>query len=247
MSNILNPNFRLSTLEERSLFYKKEFSVKKLIPWFNIKPQLFAIYFGSDKSQLKFPSKLNELIILKPSTNLKNLKQKLLHYLPEGAFYDRNIYKDPKKSWKSFNFKFNSKNVIAQELAFDLDPENIPCKCKSHYPMFCNTCIKKLQPLTFKFVKELKKDFKKIHVLYSGRGFHIHIFDKDAYTLSIKDREELNKKYKDYPIDPWVSKGNIRLIRLPYSLNAIVSRIVIPINKNFNPLKNRKSLPTFLS
>lgn len=244
---MLNSNFRLSTLEERSIFYKKEFSIRKLASWFNIKPQLFAISFGSDRSQTKFPSKLNELTILKPSTNIPKLKYKLLHFLPEGIFYDRNIYKDYKKAWKSFNFRFNSKNVLGQELAFDLDPENIPCKCNSLYPKFCNICIKKLIPITFNLAIELKKEFKKVQIIYSGRGCHIHVFDNDSYSLSIKDREELNKKFSHYPIDPWVSKGNIRLIRLPYSLNATVSRIVIPIDKSFNPLKNRKSLPTFLS
>ena len=76
------------------------------------------------------------------------------------------------------------------------------------------------------------------------------MFDKKAYKLSIKERGILNNRFKRYYIDPWVSHGRIRLIRLPYSLNSLVSRIVIPLKikeiKRFNPVSNKKIIPKFL-
>ena len=55
----------------------------------------------------------------------------------------------------------------------------------------------------------------------------------------------MNKKFRDYPIDPWVSRGFIRLIRMPYSLNGLVSRVVKPvqIKRGFN---REASYPRFL-
>ena len=49
------------------------------------------------------------------------------------------------------------------------------------------------------------------------------------FRATVKEREEINKELKNFPIDPWVSRGYIRLIRLPYSLNALISRIVTPL------------------
>ena len=54
---------------------------------------------------------------------------------------DGNIYKNPWKCLKNFNFRNapNSKNYLGQELAFDVDPENINCpKCgNKFFPKFC--------------------------------------------------------------------------------------------------------------
>ena len=62
------------------------------------------------------------------------------------------------------------------------------------------------------------------------------------------DINKLNKKFLKYKIDPWVSYGEIRLIRLLYSLNSLCSRICTPISlqelKNFNP-NNKKYLIPF--
>jgi len=32
-----------------------------------------------------------------------------------------------------------------------------------------------------------------------------------------------------YAIDEWVTSGEMRLIRLPYSLHGMVSRVVVPV------------------
>lgn len=246
--------FKVSSLKEREEFYKKEFNLNKVKSWLKMLPyypQFFVIDLGSETKIIKDKSKIKKLIFFKPNLNLKGLKKKLIKYLPEDVYYDRNIYKNPYKCLKNFNFQnaFNSKNLIGQQLAFDVDPENIICpSCgKKKFPKFCKTCIKLSLEYGLKLYRELKKEFKNVKLVYSGRGCHVHILDKKAYKLSLKERNKLNKKFLKYKIDPWVSYGKIRLIRLPYSLNALNSRIVTPIKiKEIGNFNSKKYTPIFL-
>jgi DNA primase catalytic subunit len=89
------------------------------------------------------------------------------------------------------------------------------------------------------------KTFRKADVTYSGRGFHVKVPDKKASKLNFKERAELAKKFSKYPIDPWVSRGYIRLMRLPYSLNGLVSRIVVPLGKT-KAFNQKETIPGFL-
>jgi DNA primase catalytic subunit len=98
----------------------------------------------------------------------------------------------------------------------------------------------------------LEKEFSNLRIVYSGRGFHIHVFDPKAYALSDKKRRELAQtvKKKGFGIDEWVTAGDMRLIRLPYSLHGLVSRIVVPVEKSelerFNPVRDERCIPKFL-
>ena len=248
--------FKQSLLKDRKEFYENEFNIKKVASWLKLlpyKPQLYVIDPGSETKIIKNKSKLKKLIFFKPYLTLKELREKLIKYLPEDVYYDRNIYKNPYKCLKNFNFKNapSSHNFLGQELAFDIDPENIICPdCgKKTFPKYCKTCIKLSLEYGLKLYKELKNYFKNIKLVYSGRGCHVHILDKKAYKLNINERNNLNKKFLEYKIDPWVSHGRIRLIRLPYSLNALNSRIVTPLKikeiANFN-VDNKNYLPKFL-
>jgi len=244
--------FRPSTLAEREIFYREEFNLNKAKDWFRKNkidyPQLFAVDMGSETGIIKDKKKKNQIINMWP----EHLQDKLVNYLPEDVYYDRNSYKNAELMLKTLDFKnaWKSKNLIGQELAFDIDPENIKCKCKKRFPKFCEECMPKAVKSAIALAELLKERFEKVGLVYSGRGMHVHVFDKEAFGLSIKEREELNKKAKKFYIDPWVSRGYIRLMRLPYSLNALVSRIVIPLTmkeaKKFNPLTAKTTLPRFL-
>jgi len=92
-----------------------------------------------------------------------------------------------------------------------------------------------------------------MRLVYSGRGFHIHVLDPAAYAFDEKKRLEIARavKEKGFAIDEWVTAGEMRLIRLPYSLNGLVSRIVLPLEKRelekFDPVHDERCLPKFLS
>ena len=99
--------------------------------------------------------------------------------------------------------------------------------------------------------EHLENQFSTMRIVYSGRGFHIHVFDKDAYVLGEKKRRVIARSVKErgFAIDEWVTIGEMRLIRLPFSLNGLVSRIVTPLLKNeverFDPIHDERCVPKF--
>jgi predicted DNA primase small subunit len=235
----MKKEYRTSTISERKEFYESEFSIKKIKKWFKDNkmklPQLCALDPGTKTGIMKNKEWKDTLFYFE----FKDLKKKVQKYLPEGVYYDRNVYKNPKKILENFRFK----QWIKQELAFDLDADNIKCIC-SNNKKICDECINKVYKQTKKMEEELKKiGFSDLKIVYSGRGFHIHVLNKKAYLLNSKERKNIANKFKKYPIDPWVSIGYIRLIRMPYSLNGIVSRVVYPIKRKFT---YKKTIPKFL-
>lgn len=70
-------------------------------------------------------------------------------------------------------------------------------------------------------------------VVYSGQGCHVYLLDTDRqHRYDEQSREVINdvllEEY-EIPIDPVVTADRRRVMRLPYSLHAEVSRIVQPI------------------
>lgn len=249
--------FKLATLEERKDFYQKEFSINKANQWLkkiNFYPQFFAIDAGTESGIIKDKSKQKKLIIFKPNLSLEELKNKLIKYIPEDVYLDRNIYKDSKLAHKNMNFRkvFGTENCKQQILAFDIDSGNIRCdKCKNKgFLYFCLHCFKLIIKRTELAYYLLKKSFEKIECIYSGRGFHLYVLDKRATSFTVREREAVNKKLLKFAIDPWVSRGHIRLMRLPYSLNAIVSRVAVPISikeiRYFDITIDKRTVPAFL-
>lgn len=227
-------SFRPSTLSERKEFYSKEFSVAKIKKWFvnnGVKiPQICALDAGSETSII-VDKKLKNQMLYFPFSELKKQTQK---YLPEDVYYLRNFYNDPERRLESLNFK----NYSEQELDFDLDFDNINCKKVDE------DCLKKIFEIARKMKKELENfGFKKVLVVYSGRGFHLHVLDKKAFKMNNHERARITKKFLKYPIDEWVSQGHIGLIRMPYSLNGLVSRKVTPMKNKFD---TRKTIPKFI-
>ncbi len=232
-------DFRAASLDERREFYEKEFDIEKVKRWFydnNLElPQLCALDAGTETGIIMDKKLKGKMLYFK----FKELKKKIRKYIPEDIYYDRNIYDNPLGVLNSL--KFN--NWKKQELAFDIDVDNINCKCPKREKL-CDSCLKRTFELTEKMKIELEKKFRNIKIVYSGRGFHLHVLDKLAFLLSIEEREELNKKFSRFPIDGWVSRGYIRLIRMPYSLNGLVSRKVIPIEND--SFVKEKAYPKFL-
>lgn len=231
--------FRASTLDERKEFYETEFSVEKARKWFSDNgielPQICVLDAGTDTGIIvdkKFKGKLLYLPFDK-------LIEKLRQYNPESVYYERNKYKNPEKVLETLKFD----NPISQELDFDIDVDNIRDVKKENTEDY-ETTIKEAFEYTLELKKELEKKFRKIRMVYSGRGFHLHVLDKEAYFLSPKERERLAEEFSKYPIDSWVTRSHMRLIRLPYSLNGRVSRIVAPLSDDkFEP---EKAIPKFL-
>jgi DNA primase catalytic subunit len=249
----LPEGMRYATLGERGEFYRKEFDLKKVKGWFSCtgrRKTVFAVVIG--RHTRIFPEKYRDdastTILIDEYTGLKDVKRQLLDFLPEGVYYDRNIYDE-------------AGVVAGQEIAFDLDPENFTCsvhgtlmeKMNRHQGLsFCKIELRMVKKETVRLYEELERQFSSLQIVYSGRGFHIHLFDVDTFVWSYQKKKRFARelKKKGFVIDEWVTTGGMRLIRLPYSLHGMVSRIVMPLEVDevlsFDPVNDRRCIPRFL-
>ena len=243
---------RYSTLEERKQFYTQEFNPQKAAEWFSngLGRTKFAVIIGRHTKIYppKYKQDASTTIIIDEYKNIEDVRQQILEFLPEAVYYDRNLYDQ-------------NDNKISQELAFDLDPENITCpihgtladKMKRKQGLsFCEVELEMVKKETIGLYDFLETRFSDVMVVYSGRGFHLHVLDQKAYLLSSEERLNLARQAKQlgFHIDEWVTSGEFRLIRLPYSLNGLVSRIALPLRKDeiesFDAVHDERCLPKFL-
>jgi DNA primase catalytic subunit len=243
---------RYTTLEERIKFYNEEFEVEKVANWFKQQKNKikFAVIIGRHTQifRKKYQEDIATTIIIDEYRNLEDIKIDILEFLPEAVYYDRTVYGEKNEK-------------IGQELAFDLDPENVVCpihgslkdKMNSGQGLsFCELELDIVKHETIDLIEKLETRFSDVKAVYSGRGFHIHVFDAEAYSFNEKQRLEIahEVKHAGFHIDEWVTSGEMRLIRLPYSLNGLVSRIVLPLTKQeleaFNPVTDERCKPKFL-
>ncbi len=248
----LPAGMRYATLAERQSFYREEFDTQKAAQW--LKPVQgkvkFAVIMGRHTQIFleKYKEDALTTIIIDDYSSLEDVRGQVLEFLPEAVYYDRTVY------------GLNNEK-LGQELAFDLDPENVVCpihgslkdKMKRQQGLsFCELELDIVKREAVDLIEKLETRFSKVKAVYSGRGFHIHVFDQEAYQLSQSQRLEIahEVKHAGFHIDEWVTSGEMRLIRLPYSLNGLVSRIVLPLTKQeleaFNPITDERCKPKFL-
>lgn len=244
--------YRASTLEEREEYYKNEFDPNKLEEM-EFKPQILAVDIGSKTKINKFPEKKVLLIMLQPNLSPEEIKNKLIHNLPESAYYDRNIYENVEEFYKKRNFmKFwQEKNYKGQQLCFDVDAENIREVDQKNTGEYTKV-LKEAAAKSLELAEALRNQhgFSRISFVYSGRGFHVKVHDKDTETFSFKERTAINDTVNEFPIDRWVSGGYSKLIRLPFSLHGVVSRITTILRESelhdFDPSTDERVIPKFL-
>jgi DNA primase catalytic subunit len=242
---------RYTTLEERTQFYAMEFDPQKAAEWVNRQGRArFAAIIGRHTKIYppKYKQDASTTIIIDEYQTLEDIRQQILEFLPEAVYYDRNVY-------DATAYK------IGQELAFDIDPENISCpihgaladKMKRQQGLsFCELELEMVKKEAIGLLSLLESCFSDVRIVYSGRGFHLHIMDPETYLLTTEDRLELAHKVKreGFHIDEWVTSGEMRLIRLPYSLNGLVSRIVLPLKReelrSFDAIHDVRCIPDFL-
>lgn len=252
MQYFLPKGMRYATLEERQQFYTNEFDTKKVADWFGdrLARTKFAVIMGRHTKIVlpQYKDDAETTIIIDDYTDMSDVRAQVVDFLPEAVYYDRNIYDEKGEK-------------LGQELAFDLDPENVTCPvhgtladkmARKQGLSFCELELNIVQKEAIGLYEYLQRKFSDLAVTYSGRGFHLHVLDKDAYSLTPEERLSIAQEVKaqGFHIDEWVTSGEYRLIRLPYSLNGLVSRVVLPLKKSelesFNPITDSRCLPKFL-
>ena len=256
---------RISSLGERREFYSHEFSLTRIRDWFRVwrSPIVFAVVIGRHTgiSSMKYRRERGRTIVIDEYESLSEMRNYLIDFMPESAYYDRNVYKDWDQARQLENDPTQLGSSFGQELVFDIDPENFTCpihgtpeeKMRRHQGLsFCRLEFQLAQQEAAQLIEILSRNFSEISLVYSGRGFHIHIRDEETAFWNRKKRLALVRSLtkRGLVMDEWVPSGGMRLIRLPYSLNGLVSRVVIPLAKNelgvFDPITDGRTIPRFL-
>ncbi|HYM39728.1 MAG TPA: DNA primase [Thermoplasmata archaeon] len=244
------PNgLRPAALAERRLFYSRLMDYDAAERWFASFPgeRLFALILGRHSGiyPRRFRSLKNISLLVEDARTVRELRPYLLKYLPEGVYYDRNAYLSvdgARRDGLDYAHAWRSHWVRGQELAFDLDPENLDCpihgditaKMRRHQGLsFCDWEFEETRRQAAELHDALAREWSTLSVVYSGRGFHVHVLDEDAYALTKTERTRIARRFGTrFALDEWVTTGEMRLIRLPYSLHGMVSRIVVPVPRN---------------
>jgi len=246
---------RYSTLDERRSFYRNEFRLDKVSEWLGKRQghTVLAVIVGRHTKIYppEFSRDFSKTILIDEYIDLNEVKSLLLRFQPEAVYYDRTMYSSGERSGR----------ILGQELAFDLDPENLRCPIHGSLKdkmarrqglSFCMLEFRMIKEKTLQMHERLTELFSELSVVYSGRGFHIHILDPETSVWPRRERRRLALKMKNegYPIDEWVTTGGMRLIRLPYSLHGMVSRVVVPLTigqlERFDPLRSSICIPRFM-
>ncbi len=242
----------------------REFNTTLVREWFRgwTKPIVFAVVIG--RHTKIFPAQYrrnrDRTILIDEYDTLQDLRRYCLEFTPESVYYDRNVYRNWDQARHGSNKMEELGKSFGQQLAFDIDPENFECPIHGTLEdkmnrrqglSFCRLELQLAQEHALDLMHELSDFFAELRLVYSGRGFHIHVLDEDTVFWTRKRRLNLVKDLarKGYLTDEWVAGGGMRLIRLPHSLNGLVSRVVTPLNRikirSFDPVTGPDSIPGF--
>jgi DNA primase small subunit len=168
--------FKQATLEERKIYYKEEWDIKK-VPGF-IVDSIEYREFGFDH----FGRGPNDRY--KVFSTSSYLKRFMRSKTPFAAYCSVAYYEKPRKrdGW------------MKSELVFDVDAKDIPirtCNCDN----VCEICLNQAKEIVSGLIDTMKSDLgsKNIHLVYSGRGYHIRVLDEDVMEIDSDVRSQVLK------------------------------------------------------
>lgn len=168
--------FKQATLEERRIYYKEEWDIKQ-VPNF-ITDYIENREFGFDH----FGRGPNDRYKVFNSPDY--LKRFLRSKTPFAAYCSVAFYEKPRKrdGW------------IKSELVFDVDAKDIPirtCNCDN----VCEICLNEAKEIVSSIIDTLKDDLglNNIHLIYSGRGYHIRVLDEPVMKMNSDVRSQILK------------------------------------------------------
>ena len=170
--------FREATKAERSKYYKKEWSAKKL-PKFIVET-LENREFGFDHTG-EGPSDRKNVFM-----DVRDLEDYVKATAPYAMFSSVALYENPK----------DMEGWLGAELVFDIDAKDLPlrrCQNLHEHGKVCPICLEDAKELARDTLMVLKEDFglQNVHAVYSGRGYHVRVLDDWAMELDGKAREKV--------------------------------------------------------
>ncbi len=256
---------RPATIQERYEFYQREFETDLVRKWFRgwTRPIVFAVVIG--RHTKLFPAEYRKdryrTILIDEYEGLRDLRRYCMEFCPESVYYDRNIYRNWKQARRNQYGIEDLGKSIGQQLAFDIDPENFECPIhgtlgeklsKRQGLSFCRLELQLAQEQALELIDELSEYFGELRLVYSGRGFHVHVLDDATFFWTRRQRLTMIRSLvrRGYLMDEWVAGGAMRLIRLPHSLNGLVSRLAIPLDgiesRSLDLVSDSRCIPGFV-
>src|SRR5260370_28758691 len=179
---------QIASVSERREFYSREFSLVKIRDWFRgwQSPVVFAVVIGRHTriAPRKYLRERARTIVIDEYQGLSEVKNYLISFRPESVYYDRNVYKEWDQARSVGNDTTRLGRAFGQELVFDVDPENFTCpihgtledKMRKHQGLsFCRLELQLASQEAIQLVEILSRRVTQINLVYSGRGFPIHI------------------------------------------------------------------------
>lgn len=167
---------REATLEERRQYYTEEWSTKDLPDY--ILHTLSLREFGFDHKGEGPNDRYNQFM------TADELEDYLREKHPYAVYSSVALYERPseRRKW------------LKSELAFDIDAKDLPftsCDCTGGE--VCEICLNEARRVTASFGETLGSDLglENIHYIYSGRGFHIRVFDDSIMELEQNGRSQI--------------------------------------------------------
>lgn len=186
--------FKQATPEERKIYYREEWDINQ-VPEF-ILDFLENREFGFDH----FGRGPNDRY--KVFNSPEYLKRFLRSKTPFAAYCSVAFYEKPRKrdGW------------IKSELVFDVDAKDIPirtCNCDN----VCEICLNEAKEIVGNIIDTLKEDLglTNIHLIYSGRGYHIRVIDEPVMEMDSEVRAQILKYVvgADVPNDKYDDEDQI--------------------------------------
>lgn len=170
--------FREATPEERRKYYQREWSAKKL-PDFIVET-LENREFGFDHTGDGPSDRKNEF------SDVRDLEDYIRATAPYAVFSSVALYEKPTEM----------EGWLGAELVFDIDAKDLPLRrCMDRHPsgQVCPICLEDAKELALDTLTILREDFgfDEVHVVYSGRGYHIRVLDDWVLDLDAKAREKI--------------------------------------------------------
>ncbi len=168
--------FGEATLEERRRFYAEEWSPAEL-PEFIVK-SLSMREFGFDHSGAGPSDRYNRI------ASVAQLQGVLVRLAPYGVYSSVSLYRTPERrdGW------------LGAELVFDVDAKDLPVRgCGCAKGEVCELCLEEAKQHVLGIAEVLREDFglKEMHFVYSGRGYHLRVTDREVLELGSRERAEI--------------------------------------------------------
>jgi len=166
--------FQEATPQDRKRYYKKEWKIEN-IPDF-IRENIHLREFGFDHTGQGPDDRYR-------SFRDEKLLVKFIKYrAPYAAYSSVALYNRP---WKREGW-------ISSELVFDVDAKDLPvrpCKCDN----VCEECLDQAKEVVAMITDTLRDDLglEDIHIIYSGRGYHIRVLDPIVLELNSELRGQI--------------------------------------------------------